>query len=325
MKKSNLTVLLKITEIVLMILSIVFFYIESVVGLLVILFLMGVQSTFFGPIKYSLLPEQLHKNELISGNGWIENGTFIAILLGTIFGSIVIGLKNSLLIYGIFIIIFSVIGFISSKFILKTKINDKNIKININVLMSTMQVIRYSKKTKIVWINILLISWFWFLGISFLTQIPLYSKQIIGGSEQIIMFFIAIFTTGIAIGSMLCNSILNAKISNRLFAFNALGITISILVFFISTQFYKWQLSFLTTSNNQLFDLISFLSFNISSWFIVLGLFSMAIFFGLIMVPLYSIMQYKSDKKYISRIISANNILNALFMVIFGNICFSAI
>lgn len=307
-EKSWITQKVKQLEIVLMISAAICFYLQSVSGLLIILFMMGVHSTFFGPIKYSLLPEHLKDDELISGNGLIEGGTFFSILLGTIFGGLIIRAVHGIEILALFIIGFAVIGWLSSRHIPKAAIGDAKLKINWNIAKETLEIIGYAKKERTVWFSIIGISWFWLVGATFLTQFPVYTKNVIGGNEHIVTLLLTIFSIGVGFGSVLCNKLLKGQINGRLVPYGSLGITVAIVIFTIASKLY--------VSSGSEIAMLDFISSGFPALLILLSLLMLSVFSGIYIVPLYAIMQHRSDKKYLSRIIAANNVLNALFMVI---------
>lgn len=310
-EKSKLVQIIKIAEIFIMIFCFFGFYFENIFLLLTLLFLMGVHSTFFGPIKYSLLPENLKDNELVSGNALIEGGTFLAILLGTILGGIVIRSQNGITIISVAVVLFAIIGWLSSRFIPKSPISDAKLKISFNIFAKTLEIIHYAKKEETVWLSIIGISWFWFIGVTFLSQFPIYTKEIIKGDEYIVTLLLSIFSIGIGIGSVLCNKFLKGQINGRLVPFGSFGITIGIAIFGAASYFYN-----LSVADHDLFGITEFLSASIFSWLIIFGLLCISIFSGIYIVPLYAIMQHRSPEKYLSRIIAANNVMNALFMVL---------
>lgn len=319
-EKSWLTKKIKQVEILLMIACAVCFFIHSVYGLLIVLFLMGAQSAFFGPIKYSLLPEHLKDSELISGNGFIEGGTFLSILLGTIFGGLIIPTKHGVELLSIFLIIFSFIGWIASKFIPKSPIGDCDLKINWNIARETWKIIGYARKERTVWLSIIGISWFWLIGATFLTQFPVYTKEIIGGNEHIVTLFLTIFSTGIGVGSIWCNKLLKGKINGRLVPYGSIGMTLAIIFFVVASYFYEIErlhyLAQLLKSQDTTLSFSAFFGLGIPSWGIVISLFMLSVCAGIYIVPLYAIMQHRSDDHYIARIIAANNVMNAFFIVL---------
>jgi acyl-[acyl-carrier-protein]-phospholipid O-acyltransferase/long-chain-fatty-acid--[acyl-carrier-protein] ligase len=307
-EKSKITRIIKIAEIVIMAFSFIGFFFENIYLLLFLVFLMGVHSTFFGPIKYSLLPETLKNDELVSGNALIEGGTFLAILLGTIFGSVVIRSQNGIEIICAAVVLFAVIGYITSRFIPQTPISDSGLKIGFNIFSQTWKIVGHAKKENTVWLSIIGISWFWFIGLTFLSQFPIYTKNIINGDEFIVTLFLSIFSIGIGVGSIMCNKLLKGQINGKLVPFGSIGISIGILLFCFSSNFYQ-------TPEN-IISLKEFLTNGYYGYLIVLSLLMIAIFSGIYIVPLYAIMQHRADIKYLSRIIAANNVLNALFMVL---------
>jgi acyl-[acyl-carrier-protein]-phospholipid O-acyltransferase/long-chain-fatty-acid--[acyl-carrier-protein] ligase len=307
-EKSKLVQIIKIAEILIMIFAFVGFYFENINLLLSLIFLMGVHSTFFGPLKYSLLPEHLKNDELISGNALIEGGTFLAILLGTILGGIVVRFTNGVELISFAVITFALVGWIASRSIPKSPSADSRLVISFNIFSQTLKIIDFAKKEKTVWLSIIGISWFWFVGITFLSQFPTYTKDVINGDEFIVTLFLSIFSVGIGIGSVMCNKLLKGQINGRLVPAGSIGITIGITIFCIANYFYD--------TPEQIISLGEFFSNSCYSWLIILGLLVVAISSGIYIVPLYAIMQHRSEAKYLSRIIAANNVLNALFMVI---------
>lgn len=310
-EKSKITQIIKIAEILIMAFSFVGFYFENINLLLALIFLMGIHSTFFGPIKYSLLPEHLKDDELVSGNALVEGGTFLAILLGTVIGGVVIGAHNGIFIISIAVVTFAIIGYVASRKIPKSPISDAKLKIGFNIFSQTLKIIKFAKKENTVWLSIIGISWFWLIGVTFLSQFPIYTKNIINGNEIIVTLFLSIFSIGIGIGSILCNKFLKGKINGRLVPYGSFGITVGIMIFCLASYFYN-----LLPKHDHFMGLAEFLFFSIHSSFIILGLLTIAIFSGIYIVPLYAIMQHRSEQKYLSRIIAANNVMNALFMVL---------
>jgi len=306
-EKSRIAQIIKIAEILIMIFSFVGFYFENIYLLLILMFLMGIHSTFFGPIKYSLLPETLESHELIGGNSLIEGGTFLAILLGTIFGGLIIRSQNGIEIISSCVVLFAVIGYLSSRFIPKSLVSDSGLKISFNIFRQTWEIINYAKKEETVWLAIIGISWFWFIAMTFLSQLPVYTKNIVGGDEFVVTLFLSILSIGIGIGSAICNKILKGKIDGRLVVIASISITIAILILCYGSYFYHRP--------DHLISLKEFLTSGLNSWLIIFGLLMMAVFSGMYIVPLYAIIQHRSNAKYLSRIIAANNVINALFMI----------
>jgi acyl-[acyl-carrier-protein]-phospholipid O-acyltransferase / long-chain-fatty-acid--[acyl-carrier-protein] ligase len=309
MEKSWLIRRIKMAEIFLMICCFAGFYWQNAYFLLFILFLMGMQSTLFGPLKYSLLPLHLPKNQLIAGNGAIEAGTFLAILLGTIAGGLLIRLDGGIYIISFLVICCAIFGYFSSRHIPLAPAQEPKLTISLNIFAQTLKIIRKAQEEKTVFLSIMGISWFWFIGLVFLTQFPLYTKNIIGGDEKIVTFFLATFSIGIGIGSFWCNKLLKGQINGRLVPCGILMMSLAILAFCLASILYQQNIN----ANN--IGLGAFLLGNFYGSGISLCLFALAVAAGIYIVPLYAIMQERAPKEHLARIIAANNIINALFMV----------
>ena len=215
--------IIKSTEIGIILLSAYGFYNVNLVILFVALTLMGIHSTFFGPIKYSVLPDQLKKQELLGANGYIEAGTFMSIMLGTIIG----GFYNfeSELVIG-FAFGVSFIGFISSFFMPASGNTNPNIKINLNIIKENINIVRYAYSKNKVYLAILGISWFWFIGAAILAQIPLLARDTLGADESVANLFLVVFSVGVGVGGFGCNRILANNITTKYVFISAIGISI---------------------------------------------------------------------------------------------------
>ncbi len=315
-EKAWLTRKIKCVEIVLMLLCGLFFFTKSIGGLLIVLFLMGVQSTFFGPIKYSLLPEHLKKEELIAGNAWIEGATFLSILLGTMFGGIVIALPYGTSLLALFLVAFSIIGYASSFFIPESCVQDTKSQLRWNIIRETQKIIGYTQKDSRIWHTVLGISWFWFIGMMFISLFPLYTSYVIGGNEFLVTLYMTIFSLGIGLGSFLCNIMIKGKISTKFVTTSAFGMSASIFLLCIASLMYVKSPALLQVKAISAdIGIIDFFATDIWSYVICLSILLLSVSGGIYIVPLYAIMQHNADKKYISRIIAGNNIVNAFFMV----------
>lgn len=318
-EKSRFTRKVKFVEVILMLAVSAGFFTGSIYGLLAILFMMGVQSTFFGPIKYSLLPEHLSEDELIGGNGLIEGGTFLSILLGTIFGSLIIRTAYGIELLSVALLGFALVGWFSSRSIPLAPVGDPDLKVGWNIFRETWKIIGYARRERTVWLSIIGISWFWFVGAMFLTQFPIFTKQTIGGNEHIVTLFLTIFSIGIGIGSVWCNKLLKGEINGRLVPYGSVGITIAIAVFVAASMQYSADrtvyLAQVLNHQDRILGVTEFFAVSLTSWGIIGGLLGLSICAGIYIVPLYTIMQHRSDDKYLARIIAAANVINALFMV----------
>lgn len=306
--KSRLIRYIKVLEIVIMTLGMYGFICEDIVVLLTALFLMGMQSAFFGPVKYSILPNLLHDEELVSGNAYIETGTFIAILIGTILGVQLISIKgNGNLYISITIVAVAAAGFLFSLSVKPVEPSIPELKLNFNPFTTTIEIIKISAKVKSIYNSILGISWFWFVGIALLSMIPVYCRNFLYGSESVITLFLALFSIGIGAGSILCEKLSFKRTELGLVPLGSIGISVFALDLFFAGQP-------LSQAPEKLLSAMEFLSIP-GSKRIAIDMFLFSVSSGLFTVPLYTFIQQKSDKAVRSRIIAANNIMNAIFMV----------
>lgn len=307
-EKAKLIQFIKIGEIILMSLGAIGFMLQNVTFLMIIMFLLGIQITLFGPLKYSILPMHLHEDELVAGNGLIEMGTFIAILLGNILGVVFIMQPNGLMIISGAIIVFAFLGYVSSCFIPKASPGAPDLKLSFNFVKETYRVVQFAKHTQELFLCILGISWFWLIGFVFLAQFPNFAKDYMGGNEDVFVLFLALFSIGIGVGSGLCNWILKGKISAVYVPWAALGISVFTIDLFFATQ-HK------ITHTGSLQTPMDFLSVE-HHWRVMVDIVAISIFAGIYIVPLYTILQFRADVAHKARMIGANNIMNALFMTV---------
>lgn len=306
--KARLIQIVKFFEILIMGLAVVGFGLHNPYFLMGVLFLMGTHSAFFGPVKYSILPDQLHEDELIGGNGLIEAGTFLAILLGTMLGGLLMEGDNAgLTTISPALLIIATLGFAASLFIKKTKSADTDIRIEINIIKSTMSAIYSARQNRKVFLSILGISWFWLLGGVFLSQMPGFTKDVLHADQGVLTLLLTMFSLGIGLGSILCNKLLNGEINSKYVPVSALLMTIFI-----------WDIASVSSNIPASEQLLSFNEFfsNFTSWRIAADLMLFSLCGGIYIVPLYAFIQAKSEVANRSRIIAANNIINSLFMVI---------
>jgi acyl-[acyl-carrier-protein]-phospholipid O-acyltransferase/long-chain-fatty-acid--[acyl-carrier-protein] ligase len=308
-EKAFLIRIIKFAEILLMIGAAVGFYIESVWILMTILFLTGTQSTFFGPIKYGILPEKIKEDELIGGNGLIEAGTFISILVGTLVGGLLILTENGILLISGMVILIAILGWVSSFYIPNGQPASLHLKVDYNFIRETWVIVSHAKQNREVFLSILGISWFWLVGATFLAQFPTYSKDIIGGNEELVTLFLSVFTIGVGIGSLLCNQLLKGEVEATFVPLAIIGVSVFTVDLYFASQYM------FTNGGGELIGAAAFLS-HLSSWRILGDMFMISVSSGVYIVPLYAIIQARSEPGYRSRIIAGNNILNALFMVV---------
>ncbi|MDH3690205.1 MAG: MFS transporter [Gammaproteobacteria bacterium] len=308
-EKSGLIRRIKALEVFIMCVGAVGFYLNNVPLLLIVLFLMGSQSTFFGPIKYGILPQVLTRDELVGGNALVETGTFVAILLGMIVSGVIMGTGPfSRLGISVAIVFVAVAGWLTSRRIPKASAADPDLTVNLNFFSETIRLIKYAKQDRTIFLSILGVSWFWFYGTLFLAQLPSYAKQYLGGNEQVFVFLVAAFTVGIGAGSLLCERMSAKRLEIGLVPFGSIGMTL----FAVDLAFAHPTLS---NTDIELAGLTAFLD-NSENWHVLVDLVLISLFAGFYIVPLYAFIQNRSDPAHRSRIIAANNVLNALFMVL---------
>jgi 1-acyl-sn-glycerol-3-phosphate acyltransferase len=305
-EKSQLIRLIKLFEIAIMVLGAIGFYRRDLVLLFSALALMGVHSTLFGPVKYAILPQHLRSDELIGGNGLVEMGTFVAILLGEVVGGLVIAIKpDGPVLAGATAIAVALGGYLVSRGIPITPAVAPELKINWNPFTETGRNLRLAYGNRVVWLSMLGISWFWFYGATYLTQFATFTKDVLGGDEHVATLLLAIFSVGIGVGSLLCERLSGHKVEIGLVPFGSIGLSVfAIDLYFASRGLQPGGLA----------GIEHFVSVH-AHWRIVADLVLLGMFGGFYIVPLYALIQERSEPAYRSRIIAANNILNALFMV----------
>lgn len=309
-EKSKLTRLTKILELTIMCVAAVGFVFEWYALLFVALFLMGTHSTFFGPIKYAYLPQAMKKDELVGANGLFQMGTSLAILIGMIVAGLLTQLPASLYWISATVIVVALLGYIATRYIPITPAMQPDLKVNWNIFTTSMATVRYLYTLPFLFFVVLGNSWFWFYGATFLTQTPEFSKVILNGDESVVIFLLTLFSVGVSIGSLLCKSLTRNKVSLRLLPFGILGLSL----FAIDLYFSLSGLN-LTISHDRLFG-ISDLFGVTGSWRVFADLFFLGFSGGLYIVPLYASMQAYAPKSHRARIVGANNIFNAIFMVV---------
>ncbi|MCL2309626.1 MAG: MFS transporter [Proteobacteria bacterium] len=306
-EKSRLIRFLKLLEIAIMVFGAIGFWQGNVTILFAALFLMGLHSTLFGPVKYAILPQHLREEELVGGNGLVESATFVAILLGTVAGGLLVAIETyGPIISGIACVLIGVAGYLASRGIPPTPAAAPELRINWNPFTETWRNIHTARKTRVVWLGMLGISWFWFYGAIFLSQFPNFTKEILGGNEHVATMLLAFFSIGLGIGALMCEKLSKGRIEPALIFFGAVGLAL----FAFDAGFASRSLRAETQNGVAAY----FESF--THWRIAFDLIMMGVCGGLYTVPLYVLIQVRSDPERRSRIIAANNILNAFLMVL---------
>lgn len=306
--KARLIRALKLWEIVVMALAAATLLVGGITLGLSALFLLGVQATFFGPVKYGILPELLSEEDLLNGNAVIEAGTFLAILIGTIAGGLLILMPHGPALVGGAQLLCAVAGWGASLFIPRQPAAAPELRINPNIATETWHVLRYANENRMVRWSILGNSWFWFVAVAVVSQFPNYAKDVLGANNQVVTLFLTLNSIGIGAGSTLAARILRGQLTARLVPVSALAMALF--------AFDLW-LAGGHAAGGGFIGAARFLA-TVGHWRILFDLLALALAAGVFVVPLYTLMQAKSEPHHRARIVAANNVWNALFMVAAG-------
>jgi 1-acyl-sn-glycerol-3-phosphate acyltransferase len=304
-EKSRLIRGIKLFEIVIMLLAVAGLALGSIPFLMGVLFLMGTQSALFGPVKYSILPQHLHETELVGGNALVEAATFLAILLGTMLGGWLMAQHGGAQWISATVVVVAVLGYLTSRGIPSAQPTAPELRINWNPVTETWRNFRFMQTNRTVLLAVLGISWFWFYGALFLSQLPNYTKLNLGGDETVVTLLLTLFSLGICIGSLLCERLSGHKVEIGLVPLGSIGLTL------FGIDLYFAQPEVATVTGISAGEFLKSASNHRVLWDLLLT----GIFGGFYIVPLYALIQTRSEPSHRSRIIAGNNILNALFMV----------
>ncbi len=308
-ERASLVRKIKVLEIIIMLIATVGFVLGNIFILLFALFLMGTHSTFFGPIKYAILPDILKPQELMSGNALFQSGTSIAILIGMILGGAVISSSQGNLWWiSLTVTMIAIIGYICSTFVLKQKVTENNIEIDWNFFRTSVQTVRYAKSLPLVFLVLLGNSWYWFYGATYLTQIPQLTQQNLHASENVVSLLLTLFSVGIGAGSLLCRKIGGNEVNIRMVPFGAIGLTVFAL-------YLAASLAFIPERTGELMTLAQMFISGAAYYHVMIAVTLLGISGGFYIVPLYAMMQAYAPSTHRARVVAANNIFNAIFMV----------
>ncbi len=309
-EKTRIIRIIKLCEIAIMTLGAIGFATRNLWALLAALFMMGVHSTFFGPVKYSILPQHLRKEELVGGNAWIESGTFLAILIGSIGGGLLTASPaGSSAVVGVVTIVLAIAGYFACRLIPNAAAPSPELRIDWNPFSESWRTFQFIRRNRAVFLSILGISWFWFYGALFLAQMPNFSKAYIGGDASVFVVLLTVFSVGIGAGSLLCERMSGHKVEIGLVPFGAIGLTLFALDLFFASP------SGLAPAGREAIVAREFLAVP-GNWRILADLLLIGMFGGFYIVPLYALVQTRTEASHQSRVIAGNNIMNAAFMVV---------
>ena len=308
-ERSQLIRGIKVLEIVIMLIGSAGFLLGNLWLLLLALFMMGTHSTFFGPIKYAILPEILKPNELMSGNALFQSGTSIAILIGMILGGAVISVSHGNLIWiSLTVVIIAILGYLSSRFILKQQVSSPELKIDWNFFRTSFQTLKYAKNLPLIFMILLGNSWYWFYGATYLTQIPQLTQQNLHASENVVSLLLTFFSVGIGVGSLLCRRIGGSEVNIKMVPIGAIGLTL--FAFYLALS-----LAYVPERTGAMMNVADMFNHGAIYYHVMLAVTLLGISGGFYIVPLYAMMQAYSPRSHRARVVAANNILNAVFMV----------
>ncbi|HAQ86079.1 MAG TPA: glycerol acyltransferase, partial [Pseudomonas sp.] len=276
--------------------------------LLAVLFCMGTQSALFGPVKYSVLPKLLEDHELVGGNALVEMGTFLAILAGTITAGVMMATDGYAQLIAGSVVLVAVAGYLASRAVPATGASLPTLEMDWNLFRQTGAILRMGLGQRLsVSRSLIGNSWFWFLGATYLTQIPAYSKDLLHGDETVVTLILTVFSVGIALGSLLCERLSGHKVEIGLVPFGSFGLTLfGLLLWWCSGDFPQAAVPH---------DWLTLLSIG-QAWWILASVLGIGVFGGFYIVPLYALIQSRTAEHERARVVAANNILNALLMVI---------
>ena len=306
--KAMLTRFVKTFEIGVMLVGGAGFWLHNAVLLYLCTFLMGVHSTVFGPVKYAYLPQHLDKSELVGGNGMVEMGTFVAILFGTIMGGAAAGSDvhgAAILAFGCVAI--ALIGRVASGFVPPSMPSQPDLRINWNPISETWRNLKLARQNRTVFLSLLGISWLWFVGATFLSSFFRFAKDVLSANPDVVTVLLATFSIGIGTGSLLCERLSKKRIEIGLVPLGSIGISVFAIDLFFASHALPGVSHLLTVGE--------FMALH-AHWRVLADLFLLAMFGGFYSVPLYALIQSRSQPSHRARIIAANNILNSLFMIV---------
>jgi 1-acyl-sn-glycerol-3-phosphate acyltransferase len=305
-EKTRLIRWIKLFEIVAMAIAAWGFYAHHAMLLLVVLFLMGLHSTLFGPIKYSILPQMLHADELVGGNGLVESGTALAILFGMMLGgSLMLSPQHGPLFASIAVLAIAIVGYLGSRAIPLAPATAPALRINWNIASETWRMLALCRRQRAVFNSVLGISWFWFFGTALTAQLPVYAEINLGGGGALFLLALGTFSVGTGIGSLLCEKLSGRTVEIGLVPLGAFGISVFALDLYLARS---------GPAPVQGLDVAHFLH-GAGSVRILADLLLIGVFGGFFLVPLFALVQSRTPRSELSRVIAGNNILNALFIV----------
>ncbi len=302
----------KLLEIGIMALALWGFAAGNLAALLTCAFGMGVHSSVFGPAKYAYLPQHLSAAELTGGNGMTEMGTFVAILLGNLAGGLLMSLRQGPWLAGSACVLVALGGWAASRRIPSTPALDAGLRVRWNPLRETLANLRLAARDPMLLQALLAISWMWFYGVAFLTQFPVFAKDVLGGDEQVASLLLVVFSVGVGLGSLACEWLARGRVEPGLVPLGALGMSAFGVDLYLAAHS--------AVSPGPLLGVGTFVA-QPAHWRVMGDLFGLSASAGVYSVPLYALIQHHTPGSHRARVIAANNILNALYMIVCTGYC----
>ena len=302
-EKRRLIILVKAAEVAIMAAAAVGFLLGSTPILMAVLFGLGAQATFFGPLKYAILPQHLAEAELVAGNGLVEAGTFGGILAGTIAGPLLFGMAHGAALVAAAGLVVALAGAASAALILPAPASAPGLVIGWNPVRETARLLSAARANHPVWLCILGLSWFWVMGATLLTELPVLVRDSLGAGNHVFTLFLAVFSVGVGVGSVGCGRLLRGEVSARLVPFAAFGLSV-----------FLWDFAHVAGHAHAATSVHALLH-SAGGWRMLVDLLLLAISGGVYSVPLYAVMQERAERARLSRTIAANNVVNAGAMV----------
>ncbi len=312
LRKERLMRGVKLLEIGIMVLALWGFVAGNVGALLACAFGMGLHSTLFGPAKYAYLPQHLNSVELTGGNGMTEMGTFVAILLGNLVGGLLMSLRQGPLLAGMACVLVALAGAFAAWRIPSTPALDPQLRVRWNPLAETLDNLRTAARDPVLLQALLAISWMWFYGVGFLTQFPVFAREVLRGDEQVASLLLVVFSVGVGVGSLACEWLARGRVEPGLVPLGAIGMSA------FGIDLY-WAVHALPRPP-ALQGIAGFVA-QPGHWRVMADLFLLSASAGIYSVPLYALIQQHTAASHRARIIAANNIVNALYMIVCSGYC----
>lgn len=304
-EKAMLLRRIKVAEVFIMLVGGLALYLDALGLLMLVLFLMGTQSAFFGPIKYSIMPQHLGVKELMGGNALVELGTFLAILLGSVTGVVLKMQGMSDWLAPAAVVLLAVAGWLAARAVPDAPAAAPDLRLNFNLFGESLRILGHARENRAVWVCVLGISWFWFLGAAYTTQLKAFVDHYLHGTEGLYAFLLAVFSVGIGAGSVLCERVSARRVQPGLVPLGALCMSLAGV-----DMYFAWR----PLGDMQGLDVTAFLGAP-AGWHVIGDLLLTGVGGGFYIVPLFALVQQRSNPARLSRVVAANNILNSLFMV----------